>query len=124
MQMSASEMLPESGSKKTRVRPVISALENIALFSRVSAIVIKLIPSPLPELIDWAVEVDSMKFMFATRDHREIARRAAPTTSLPNLKFGPGVVRDVESAMVILRFGHFTCRLNGRDTENAKLSRL
>src|ERR1700720_3048500 len=48
--------------------------------------------------------------MFATLDHLDIARRAAPRTSLPGLILAPGDVSEVESATLIVFLNHFTCR--------------
>jgi hypothetical protein len=76
------------------------------LFSAVSAIVIRLTPSPpLPGLIDWAGDVVSTNLMFVALDHRERARRAAPITSLPDLMLGAGDERELENATVIVFVG-------------------
>ncbi len=81
------------------------------LFSAVSATVMRLTPSPpLPGLIDWAGDDVSTNFMFVVLDHRERARRAAPITSLPGLMFGPGDVRELENATVIVFVGHLIWR--------------
>ena len=48
--------------------------------------------------------------MFATLDHRDMALRAAPGTSLPGLILAPGDVSEVESATLIVFFSHLTCR--------------
>jgi hypothetical protein len=71
----------------------------------------RLTPSPpLPGLIDWAGDDVSTNFMFVVLDHRERARRAAPITSLPGLMFGPGDVRELENATVIVFVGHLIWR--------------
>ena len=49
--------------------------------------------------------------MFATLDHRDIARRAAPKTSLPGLILDPGALSEEESPIVIFLLGHLICRL-------------
>src|SRR6476620_10839060 len=98
MQTSASVIAPVSGSKKTRVLPVVeSALK--ASFSNVSAIVIRLTPSPpdagLTDVVDDQV---TAKFTLAILVQRARALRAAPTTSLPCLMLFPGVRSEFEKA--------------------------
>src|SRR6266550_3160118 len=81
------------------------------LFSAVSAIVIRLTPSPpLPGLIDWADDDVSTNLMFVALDHRDSARCTAPITSLPDLMFGPGDARELENATVIVFVGQRICR--------------
>src|SRR6185369_4459414 len=98
MLMSASAMWPVSGSKKTRVRPVVAA-ELKASFSGVVAIVSRLMPSPASAgLTEVACDHVTMKLMFDNLDQRASARRAAPTTSLSGLMLAPGDCNDVEKA--------------------------
>ncbi len=81
------------------------------LFSAVSATVMRLTLSPpLLGLIDWTGDDVSTNFMLVVLDHRERARRAAPITSLPGLMFGPGDVRELENATVIVFVGHLIWR--------------
>ena len=90
------------------MRPVLLLPAKTALFSSVSAIVIRLMPSPpVVGLIDCVFEAASTNWMFATLDHRDIARRAAPRTSLPGLMLAPGDLSELESATVIVFFTHF-----------------
>jgi hypothetical protein len=44
--------------------------------------------------------------MLATLDHRDIARRNAPRTSLPILISGPGELSELDKAMGIRFFDH------------------
>src|SRR4029453_15591286 len=98
MLMSASAMLPVSGSKKTRVRPVVVS-ELKASFSGVLAMVSRLIPSPASAgLIEVAEDQVTTNVMFERLAQRERARRAAPTTSLSALMLAPGESKEVESA--------------------------
>src|ERR687890_2138636 len=98
MLMSASAMWPVSGSKKTRVRPVVASELN-ASFSGVAAIVNRLTPSPASAGL---TEVDedhvTMKLIFERLDQRARARRAAPTTSLSGLMLAPGDNNEVDRA--------------------------
>lgn len=97
MLMSASAMFPVSGSKKTRVRPVVVS-ELKASFSGVLAIVSRLIPSPASAgLIEVAEDQVTTKVILDMLAHRERARRAAPTTSLSGLILAPGESKEVES---------------------------
>src|SRR5215475_2222325 len=106
MLMSASAMLPVSGSKKTRVRPVVDS-ELKASFSRVSAIVSRLMPSPASAgLTDVAGDQVTTKLIFDRVDQRASARRAAPTTSLSGLIFAPGESSEFDNATSIVFFGH------------------
>src|ERR1044072_4179687 len=98
MLMCASAMWPVSGSKKTRVRPVVASELN-ASFSGVRAIVKRLIPPPASAgLTEAAGDHVTMKLIFERLAQRASARRAAPTTSLSGLMFAPGESRDVEKA--------------------------
>ncbi len=111
--MSASAMVPVSGSKKTRVRPVVASELN-ASFSKVSAIVIRLIPSPADAgLTELAEDQLTTKLMFDMLDQRNNARRAAPTTSVPGLIFAPGLRREFEKCTSMVLLGHFICRVVG-----------
>src|SRR6185503_498331 len=105
MLTSASAIMPVSGSKKTRVRPaVVSELKDS--FSSVSAIVIKLTPSPASAgLIEAAADHETTKLIFARLDQRASARRAAPMTSLSGLICEPGIINDVEKATSIVFLG-------------------
>jgi len=97
MLMSASAMFPVSGSKKTRVRPVVVSKLK-ASFSGVLAMVSRLIPSPASAgLIEVAEDHVTTKVMLDMLAHRERARRAAPTTSLSGLMLAPGESKEVES---------------------------
>src|SRR5689334_17742559 len=105
MLMSASAMLPVSGSKKTRVRPVVVS-ELKASFSGVLAIVSRLMPSPSSAgLIEVACDHVTTKLIFERLDQRASARRAAPTTSLSDLMFAPGESSEVDSETSIVLFG-------------------
>src|SRR6185436_18347448 len=124
MLMSASAMLPVSGSKKTRVRPVVASELN-ASFSGVAAIVNRLTPSPasagLTEVDDDHV---TTKLIFERLDQRASARRAAPTTSLSGLMFAPGERSEVESATSIVFFGQRILRTVWAEGSNSKESRI
>src|SRR5215467_252958 len=105
MLMSASAMLPVSGSKKTRVRPVVVS-ELKASFSGVSAMVSRLTPSPASAgLIDVAFDQVTTKLMLDRLDQRASARRTAPTTSLSGLMLLPGERSEFESAISIVFLG-------------------
>ncbi len=89
-------MLPVSGSKKTRVRPVVESELN-ASFSGVTAIVMRLTPSPESAGLTEAIEDhETMKLMLVKLDQRASARFAAPMTSLSALIFAPGASNEVE----------------------------
>src|SRR5215217_3827647 len=105
MLMSASTMLPVSGSKKTRVRPAVESELN-ASFSSVVAIVNRLMPSPPPAgLTETAEDHVTTKLTFDELDQRARARRAAPMTSLSGLIFAPGENREVESEISMVFLG-------------------
>src|SRR6185503_1381277 len=105
MLMSASAMLPVSGSKKTRVRPVIAS-ELKASLSAVAATVTRLTPSPASAgLIEVSEDHVTTKFTFAALDQRLSARRTAPTTSLSALMFAPGASREFDSEIWIVFLG-------------------
>src|SRR5690349_22569809 len=96
MLMSASAIAPVSELKKTRVRAVVDS-ELKSSFSGVSAIVIRLTPSPPSAGLTDVVELQfTTKLILARVDQRARARRAAPTTSLSGLMFAPGVSSEFE----------------------------
>src|SRR6185503_1648464 len=110
MLMSASAMLPVSGSKKTRVRPVIASELN-ASFSGVTAIVSRLMPSPASAgLTEAAEDHVTTKLILVRLDQRASARRAAPATSLSALMFAPGESKEVDSATSIVFLGQCILR--------------
>src|SRR6185369_14631736 len=124
MLMSASAMLPVSGSKKTRVRPVVASELN-ASFSGVTATVNRLIPSPASAgLTEVAGDHVTRKLIFERLDQRASARRAAPTTSLSGLMFEPGESRDVESATSMVFFGQRILRTVWVEGSNSNESRI
>src|ERR1051325_11423907 len=124
MLTSASAMLPVSGSKKTRVRPVVES-ELKASFSGVSAIVNRLTPSPASAgLTEVAEDHVTMKLIFERLDQRASPRRAAPTTSLSGLMFGPGESNEVERATSIVFFGQRILRTVWVGGSNSNESRI
>src|SRR6185436_14254302 len=124
MLMSASAMLPVSGSKKTRVRPVVAAELKVS-FSAVEAIVRRFTPSPASAgLIEVACDQVTTKLIFDRLDQRASARRAAPTTSLSGLMFAPGDINDVESETSIVFRGHLILRAVWVEGSNSNESRI
>src|ERR1043166_8940067 len=126
MLMSASAMAPVSGLKKTRVRAVVESELNRS-FSGVSAIVIRLTPSPASAGL---TEVDELQFTtkltFARLDQRASERLAAPTTSLSGLMFAPGVSSELEKEISIVRLGQrrrWTVCGAGSNSEESRVSR-
>src|SRR6185369_7998668 len=101
----ASAIAPVSRSKKTRVRAVVDS-ELKTSFSGVSAIVIRLTPSPPPAgLTEVAAVQFTTKLMLARLAQRASARFAAPATSLSGLMFAPGVSNELENEITMVRLG-------------------
>src|SRR6185369_2073534 len=124
MLMSASAMSPVSGSKKTRVRPVVVS-ELKASFSGVAAIVRRLMPSPASDgLIEVSCDQTTTKLMFARLAQRARARRAAPTTSLSGLMFAPGESSELDKATSMVRLGHLILRTVCAEGSNSNESRI
>src|SRR6185369_11544887 len=121
---SASAMLPVSGSKKTRVRPVVVSELNDS-FSGVSAIVRRLTPSPASAgLIEVVVDHVTTKLIFDRLDQRMSARRTAPTTSLSGLMLLPGESSEFESAISMVFLGQCILRTVCADGSNSNESRI
>src|SRR5690242_8769835 len=125
MLTSASAIAPVSGLKKTRVRAVVES-ELKSSLSGVSAIVIKLTPSPPSAgLTEVAAVQFTTKLMFARLDQRASARFAAPTTSLSGLMFGPGASKELENEISIVRLGQRMRRTvcgAGSNSEESRVS--